>query len=811
MKNIYIDVTNIPELEHFTGVSRVVTEVLMRLVHGGSDVSAVSYSVEKHGYILIDTKAFVSRLEGGEPDTEIYTENIITPDEFEFGSVFFDVNSSWHTLPNRSYLLPKLKNRGVRLITLIHDIIPVRFPQFMAPHTLLKFMEFIVAEMTYADDIVVTTEAVKSDLMNLFDELEMRKKPVHVIPLGADFTSGSKAEESSVDEEIINRLSGRRFLLTVSTIEPRKNHKVIVDAYMKKIASLDTDIVFVGHIGWESEELMERMRSDSRFEKGIYVLEGVNDATLAKLYSMAYMVVFPSYAEGYGLSTIEAMIKGVPVICSDLPVMREVGGRFCDYFPADDPDALADIVEGYVSSEEKYQEKKALLANEYVPPVWDKTVRSIEELIETGSVSQSDFVHKNIKQIVYLSARPAPLLATLPYVEEFMPFITELVVFCPDKMADYMKENYRGRLKVTTVTDDELLDGAALPADHATRNFFLRCLAMRRDILDDEFIMTDDDYRPLGPVDETCFFRDGRYRGYYFSDLSTWRYRLTTLFSYDYSMFRTLEFLKLNGFPTLQYSAHQPQVINRRWYCDMIDEFPQIKTLGYDEWSTYFNYIAVRHPENYEPVPYISLSWPNIGGEDLGVRQSEYVFENFYKENYYGGGLFKKYAEGFTNPDYIAIESDEKKELAGRIEDDHLAGRKFREDAASEYEETEHMPPHFAIYCFGDASTPPVLGVPESYKLTSEYLNRIEIGISRDQRCAENIMQLELTLNITTGSGESVGSGRRIIVPRVEYSYIGFRLKNRKYTPEETYTMTVTARNTMSGASTTKTLPVEII
>ena len=52
MKKIYIDVTNIPELEHFTGVSRVVTEVLIRLVRAGSDVSAISYSVEKHGYIL---------------------------------------------------------------------------------------------------------------------------------------------------------------------------------------------------------------------------------------------------------------------------------------------------------------------------------------------------------------------------------------------------------------------------------------------------------------------------------------------------------------------------------------------------------------------------------------------------------------------------------------------------------------------------------------------------------------------------------------------------------------------------------------
>ncbi len=812
MKKIYIDVTNIPELEHYTGISRVLSEIVIRLVKADAGLVTLSYSPADHAYKVLDTKVLAGRMEGSIPEADCYTEELLVPDEFEHDSVFLEINSSWHTLPNRSCLLPKLKNLGIRIITFIYDIIPVRHPQYMAPHTLLKFMEFLTAHLIWSDDIVVNTEAVKADLLALFDELEMKRKPVHVIGLGADFTAGMKTSpDEQADEELLSRLKGRRFLLTVSTIEPRKNHKVIVEAYEKKIASLDTDIVFVGRVGWEMEELLERIQNNPNFDKGIYIFSGINDATLARLYSEAYMVLFPSYAEGYGLSTIEAMIAGVPVICSDFPVMREVGGRFCDYFPADDSDKLAELVESYVTSEEKYEKKKKLVTEEYVPPHWDKTVEDLMSLIMTDRVSGGSFEHKSIKQIVYLSARPAPLLATLPYVEEFMPFITELVVFCPDRMAEYMKENYRGRLKVTTVTDDELLDGAALPADHATRNFFLRCLAMRRDILDDEFIMTDDDYRPLGPVDETCFFRNGRYIGYYFSDLNTWRYRLASLFSYDYSMFRTLEFLKLNGFPTLQYSAHQPQVINRRWYCDMIDEFPQIKTLGYDEWSTYFNYIAVRHPEHYEPVPYISLSWPNIGGEDLGVRQSDYVFENFYKENYYGGGLFKKYAEGFTNTEYISDDSREKKEMAGRIEDDHLTGRKFRENVASEYEETEHMPSLFALYCHGDASVPPVLGVPSSYKLTSKYLNRVDIGISRDTRCAENIMQLELTVNITTDSGESVGSGRRIILPRVEYTYIGFRLKNRTYPPEETCTMTITARNTLSGVSTTKTIPVEIL
>ena len=149
--------------------------------------------------------------------------------------------------------------------------------------------------------------------------------------------------------------------------------------------------------------------------------------------------------------------------------------------------------------------------------------------------------------------------------------------------------------------------------------------------------------------------------------------------------------------------------------------------------------------------------------------------------------------------------------MAGRIEDNHLAGRKFREDAASEYEEAEHMPPHIGLYCFGDASVPPVLGAPESFKLSSEYLNEINIGISRDTRCAENIMQLELTAEVKTDSGETIATARRTIVPRVEYTYISFSLKKRTYTEADACTMTITLRNTMSGVSTAKTIPVEIV
>lgn len=810
MVKIYIDVTNIPELAQYTGIPRVVSELIIRFVKKNADIVPVSWSSPDHAYRILDCRALAENMESmsGNAD-KCYTGEFLLPEQFEEGSVFFEANSCWHTLPNRSWLLPELKKRNIRIMVLIHDIIPVRSPQYMKDITLLRFMEFLTAHMTWADDIMVTTHAVEKDILDLFHELEMRPKPVHVIGLGADFTAQGKKSDEAVDMSIIKKLNGRRFLLTVGTVEPRKNHKVLVDAYEKKISSLDTDVVIVGRTGWGMEELMARIEGNKKYNRGIYVFSGVNDATLAKLYSMAYMVVFPSYTEGYGLPTIEALISGIPAVCSDIPVMREVGGDFCEYFPAGDSTVLSDIVESYITSEEKYKKLKTRISEEYTPPCWDSTVESVLKVVSEEK-SDDGFVHRPIKQIVFLSARPEPILATLPYIEEFMPFIKELVVLCPDFMAEFMRANYKGRLELKIATDDEVLAGAALPPDHSTRNFFLRCLAMRLNLLDEEFIMCDDDYRPLGYIDEEFFFRDGMYRGYYFADISEWRYRIANLYSYDYCHFRTLEFLKKNGFPTRQYSSHQPQVINRKWYCELLDEFSEIKTLGYDEWSTYFNYCAVRHPDRYRSVPYTTLSWPNIGGENLGPDQSEYAFENFYENNYTSRGKFGKFSPSFTDAQSLIAENREKTDMALAFRERFRKRQEKSREFYDEYEKKMHVFPHFAVWFHGEEGKPPALSGPEYMRLNSELPNRIRLGISRAERCAENIMTAELTAVVVNENDVTVCEGSRRIPPRLEYTYVDFNLKKDDYSSGK-YFLKVAVRNCHSGTTAEKKIPVEII
>lgn len=750
MKPIYIDITNIPELTHYTGISRVVTETILRMLRDNKPLVLLSYSVPHSAYRIIDNDRFLLAAAGKLADKRsCYTDNYLTIDALENGAVFLDLNSAWHTLPNRSYLLPKLKNKQIRILVQIYDLIPIRYPQYMVGQTLLRFMEYLTAHLTYADEILVNTQAVRADVQALFAELQMPEKPIHIVPLGADFTAAERdaQERETVDQALLQKLHGRRYLLTVGTVEPRKNHKILIEAYEKKLADMGYDVVIVGRIGWQMEALVERIQANPHYDNGLYLLSGVNDATLDALYRQAYMVVFASYTEGYGLPTIESLMKGVPVLCSDIPVMREVGGKFASYFDPDDAGSLIEAVSRSADGD-AYQTKREEIRTQYRPPQWEETARVLEQLV-CAPPAAAPYPHKPVKQAVFLSARPAPILATLPYIEEFMPFITELVVCCPEEMAAFLHEFYDGRLRLTTVTDDQLLAGNHLPPDHSTRNFFLRCLAMERPELDDEFIMFDDDYRPLRPLTEEVFYKDGKYRGYYFSDIAEWKYRTVALFSYDFCHFRTLHFLQKNGYPTLQYSSHQPQLINKIWYQEMLAKYPDIRTKGYDEWSTYFNYCAAVHGEQYEACPYVTLSWPRVGGEDKGVCPQAYLFENYYAENYDENKPFFDLARSFTDAEHVLAETEQKTRIALDYKIRFARLRARTGQAEADYEKQFHEQPQIAVYLGGEPDCMPQLGVPCRMLMSRSELNSIPVGISRAPESTANFESLMVELHLT--------------------------------------------------------------
>ena len=262
-------------------------------------------------------------------------------EEFPAGSIVLDLDASWNLgdIPRR-VLYPRLSNAGVTVVSLLHDVLPVTHPDWFDPNLARVFVDHVDAALAHADVVVTRSRFSAGELLRLADDRprDRRRGPlaIEVIPLGADPVARSP---QPVDQGLLDRLAERPVVLVVGTLEPRKNHAGLLDAF--ESVDADATLVIVGRQGWKADELGERIRTHPGFGDRIVWPAEVNDATLDALYELATVVAVPSHAEGYGLPVVEALRHGCRVVSSTGGSLREIGGELVTYVEATDPNALA--------------------------------------------------------------------------------------------------------------------------------------------------------------------------------------------------------------------------------------------------------------------------------------------------------------------------------------------------------------------------------------------------------------------------------------------------------------------------------------
>ncbi|RME68224.1 MAG: glycosyltransferase family 1 protein, partial [Verrucomicrobia bacterium] len=132
--------------------------------------------------------------------------------------------------------------------------------------------------------------------------------------------------------------------LCVGSIEPRKNHAALLDAYLtyRGLVEEPRPLVIAGGRGWSSQAIHARF--DALRDRGVRYLGYVPDEDLPDLYGRAFALIQPSWHEGFGLPVVEAMGFGTPVLCSDIPTLREVAAPAALFFPPHSPDHLAQLM-----------------------------------------------------------------------------------------------------------------------------------------------------------------------------------------------------------------------------------------------------------------------------------------------------------------------------------------------------------------------------------------------------------------------------------------------------------------------------------
>lgn len=215
---------------------------------------------------------------------------------------------------------PLAHRRGQKVILTVHDLTFWKYPETSSFLGRRYYRPLLRRAIARADHIVTHSEAVAHEVCEHFGVDSMRVTPIFC---GADSFDGV---EASPDRRT------RPYVLSVGTVEPRKNLHRLVAAYAASGLPAEFDLVLVGRVGW------------GQVPKGVEVLTSVSDEQLKRLYLDASVVVVPSLYEGFGLPVVEALAFGRPVACSDIPVLREVGQELPSYFDPLDETAIGEAI-----------------------------------------------------------------------------------------------------------------------------------------------------------------------------------------------------------------------------------------------------------------------------------------------------------------------------------------------------------------------------------------------------------------------------------------------------------------------------------
>ncbi|OYZ20739.1 MAG: hypothetical protein B7Y39_10230 [Bdellovibrio sp. 28-41-41] len=276
---------------------------------------------------------------------------------FEEEDIFILLDAFWTYDLGRAIGRTNL-NRD-QIYSVIYDLIPVTHPDFVEEQDHSRFMKMLPVLATHVGNFIGISNAVAEELKLYFqNEYPQHKVKIGFFILGSDFKPKSSEIRFELRSQFADIFKNAPVWLVVGTIEPRKNHTYILSVFdeMWKQGANDK-LLIIGRIGWKCDRIISRIQNHIELGKKLFFFTDASDDELLYSYRHSEGLIFASLVEGFGLPIVEAMASGLKVLCSDIPVFREVGGEYPSYFNTEAKEPLVDLITQSRGIPQKNQKK----------------------------------------------------------------------------------------------------------------------------------------------------------------------------------------------------------------------------------------------------------------------------------------------------------------------------------------------------------------------------------------------------------------------------------------------------------------------
>lgn len=269
----------------------------------------------------------------------------------------------------------EINNLGIKSIIMIHDLFPITHPEYSDPRYAKQFESNVRLSLHHAQGIICVSQNTQ-DILKGYSSAKQLALPQTI---AANLAPGVETQPQSKQAPL-----KEPYFVIISTIVARKNHLLLLHIWRKLVNELHFKAPKLVIIGQRSSECTTTLALLDRCQQlKQHVIEiTANDEELTHYLSHARALLFPTFAEGYGLPLIEALATQVPVICSDLVIFREIAQHIPDYLDPTDGKAWLELILDYAQEHSPKRAAQMERLSQFIIPNWNEHFNKVDAFLE---------------------------------------------------------------------------------------------------------------------------------------------------------------------------------------------------------------------------------------------------------------------------------------------------------------------------------------------------------------------------------------------------------------------------------------------